>query len=831
MQQPWWQNALDTYTTGARIDPQISGTAAFNMTIFLGSYYAPFGLNQNFGWQYFYGGTSFATPTSAGEWALIEEQANVAFGTPKMGDINPTLFAAHNAYEAGVSSFSQSPFIDMSNIGTGYDWAPSNGFAAYYNNLSINQPSDQILPVWYATLFNPAGQGWNYLQGLGMINVATMDSELIGQVPSTQHALMNEPFQIMQVTSSGALAPITELQNGTTYTLQVVLANGQSGGHYTVSAYSGGANDGTYGGSILTVLQTNSTGQFTYTPMYATPSVTSGVPTGGSEYGYFKVVSLGSTDWAFQPFAVEPAPATGTLLLGVPNAYGELETSVAEVPMFTTGTTGFFNDYGLGQVFLNGNPVAGAVVTETAVNVSQPDAGVNTLAIVGESYAPGTTLGQFLSDARGNVNFWTDAFIAETSGMLQTQVVELQASYLGLTSNPVIVYIEPQSGSFNANVALNSAGNALVGYVTFNDMKYVNYVNISIGNMPGQYVNYTFASETSYNGIIPINFTNLPPPGTPIQLNMLAEGQNILTFSESFFGFTFTYFDEQNPIYWFDPITITNPGSTPVASIASSAYPVANGTITLSFAGNWESTGAIGYLNISYGNTVTQIGVFSALTGSIAFNTSNFADGFYTLTYTVVTPTGLHASSSVVIYIDNTEAQLNAEILTLQSELSAANAKIAVLQTDLSSDNATIASMQAQITSLNTQIGNLTTQLNAEMAKYNATEAQLLSAEATISADQSTITSLKAQLSADNSTIASQASTISSLQNEVNTLQKELNAKKDYVAPAWYDIFGGAGIGILALILVVSGLVGFFAARTRKESRKEKKTGNPADSQ
>lgn len=825
LQQPWWQNALDTYTTGARIDPQISGSAAFNMTIFLGSLYAPFGFNFNFGWAYFYGGTSFATPISAGEWALIEEQANVAFGSPKMGDINPILFAAHNAYEAGVSSFSQNPFLDMSNIGSGFDWAPNNGFAAYYNNLSINQPSDQILPVWFAALGNPAGQGWNYLQGLGMIQVSLMDNELIGQVPSTQHALMNEPFQVMQVTTSG-LAPIQELQNGTTYTLQVVLANGQAGSYYTVWAYSGGANNGTYGGGMLTQFQTNSMGQFTYTPMYTTPMI-AGVPTGGSEYGYFKVVSLGGTDWAFQPFAVEPSSATGSLLLGVPNAYGELETNVSEVPMFTTGTTGFYNLYGLGQVFLNGNPVAGAVVTETAINVSQPDAGVNALAVIGESYAPGTVLGQFLSDARGNFNFWTDAFIAETFGPLLTQVVELQASYLGLTSNPVIVYVEPQSGTFNANVALNSAGNALVGYVTFNDMKYVNFVNISIGSMPGQFVNYTFAPETTYNGIIPISLSPLPPAGTPIQLNMLAEGQNILTFSFSFFGFTFTYFDEQNPIYWFDPITINNPGVAPTAALSTNAPSTANGVISLNYAGSWADGAVNGELTIASaaGTTVLASGLTS---GTYLLNTSAYMDGFYTVTYTVTTATGLKASSSLTFYFDNTQASLSTLVSKLQSELNAAESTIATLQGELAADNATIALMQSQINALSAQVSSLQSSLSSEEALYNSTYASLLSAEKTISTDKATISSqsaiiasLQAQLSSDNSTIASQNSEINSLNQQISTLRSELAAKKNYVPAAWYDVFGGLGALLLVVLAAAAALVGaLLGSRARARRRK-----------
>jgi subtilase family serine protease len=815
--QPWWQNALDTYTTGARIDPVVSGAAAFNMTIYTGF------------WNYYYGGTSFATPITAGEWALIEEQANVAFGNPKMGDINPILYSAHNAYEAGVSSFSVDPYIAMQDIGVGFDWSPVNSFSWYYFNLSIDQPSDPVLPAWFTTLFNPAGSGWNFLQGLGMINVSVLDNELIGQVPSTQHGLLNEPFMVEQVTPSG-LMPITTLQNGTTYTLQIVLANGQPGGYYNVVAYSGGPNNGTYGGGMYTMIQTSANGQFTYTPMYTTPFLPTNVPTGGSEYGYFLITSVGSSDWAFQQFAVEPSPAMGTLTIGVTNPYGQLETNVAEVPMFTTTLTGFYNTYGFGQALLNGVPVANAIITETVANVTEPQAGVVALSVIHQSYSPGTVLGTFLSDARGNYNFWTDALIAEINGPLYTQVVTLQASYLGLTSNTVTVYIEPQSGSFYPNVTVNAAGNALVGTVTFNDMKYVNYINISIGSMPGQFVNYSFMPETTINGVVPINLSPLPPAGTPIVLSMVAEGMNNLSFSFGFPPFFFFVIqDVQNPIIWSDPYVIQNLGPAPTASLTTTVPSITNGVISLNYAGSWVGKFS-GTLTISSaaGTSVIASGLTS---GSYALNTSAYMDGFYTITYTVTTSTGLKASSSLTFYFDNTQASLNALVSQLQSELTAAQNTINQLQSQLAADNATISSLQSQVNALSAQVSSLQTSLKSEEALYNSTYASLQSAEkqlsadkATISSQQAVIASLQTQLSADNATIAAQNSEISSLTQQVSTLQSELNAKKNYVPAAWYDVFGGAGALLLVLLAAVAGLIGALAGSRARAKRKENRT-------
>src|SRR5579875_270696 len=52
------------------------------------------------GWQFGYGGTSFATPIQAGEWALIESKVAATTGLSKdMGDVNPLLFLAHNAQQ------------------------------------------------------------------------------------------------------------------------------------------------------------------------------------------------------------------------------------------------------------------------------------------------------------------------------------------------------------------------------------------------------------------------------------------------------------------------------------------------------------------------------------------------------------------------------------------------------------------------------------------------------------------------------------------------------------------------------------------------------------
>lgn len=846
LQQPWWQNALDTYSSGARIEPVVSGAAAFNMTVYAGSLYAPFGFNYNFGWQLFYGGTSFATPITAGEWALIEEQALVAFGSAKFGDINPALFALHNAYQAGISSSSANPYLAMQDIGTGpapqvlpYQvyiqtaamWSNTNSMAYNLLNQSKEFPGDQNLPYWFATLFNPAGDGWNYLQGLGMIRATTLANELIGQVPGVQHGLMNEPFSVLQVTPGG-LQPITSLQAGTAYTLQVVLANGQSGGYYNVVAYSDNPNNGTYGGGVTTTLQTAGNGQFTYTPVWnnATPAPS------GSSYGYFKIVSAASSDWAFQPFAVvQPNLTAGNLSLGVFTPGGLVTSGEAQVTMFVSG--GIYSPTrlaGKALVTLNGMPVSGATVDQWAVNVTFSDP-----YLPSSVSSDGSFLGQFLSDRAGTAAFWTNAALEGLSGVIRAQVFVLQASYRGLATNPITVVVEPELGHFANDFALNSAGTALVGTLQFMALDYVNWLNISIGSAPGQYVNTTFANGTTTDGSIPVNLSPLPPPGTAVVVTVTAEGYNVIPqiwqniwSTDLIFG-VFLNFPVANTLYWQDPIVIANPGPAPAASLASSASPTVNGNVTLLYAGSWEASGATGTLTVSYGNTVSTLLTTGTLTGSYVWNSANYPDGFYTLAYTVTTPTGLHSTSSVVLYVDNTASQLDAQIVKLQDELATAQSTIRTLQGELASDNATIALMQTQINSLNAQVSRLTSQLSAEMAKYNATAASLAAARSQLNADNSTtiamqkatIAALQSSLNTDNATIASQSAQISSLKAQIAALQSELRAKNNFAPSALYDVFGGLGVLLIGVLAVVALLIGVVIGRHRRTA---KSSGSPS---
>ncbi len=649
--QPWWQNALDTYSTGAAIDPVVSLEAAFNMTVFD---------QANGGWFSNYGGTSFAAPTMAGEWALIEEQASLRLGTSAMGDVNPLLFGAHNAQQAGAPGVATNPYFDMELRPAGFDTANWNPDNWYYFNLSIEQPYDPILPGWFNALANPAGSGWNYLQGLGLLRVDLMAQDLFGSVGTTGYGLIHPAFLVEQVLPGGTLAPVaTTLTAGQQYRLEVVNATGQTG-VYDVVAYSGQSSNGTYGGGATTAVQTYPNGQFLYTP--ETGSAPGGA--GATTYGYFLVRDgAGSTPaWAFTYFAVAhaPLPVTDSLSICVEDAYGQCQRSTAEVTTFTTGQTNAYNVYPQAFVTLNGVPAGAAVVTEVSVSVAPYVTQDPSMPL--SSYAPGATLGTFITGTGGDVNFWTDAMTAELAGYLPTQVVTLTASYDGLTSNTVTVFIEPQSGSFDiSNIGLNPGRSSVSGVLTFSSMKYVNFVNVSIGGSPGQYLNTTYPPayydpaigagvSGVFSGQIPVAFATAGMTG-PIVLSVLASGVNDVKETACFGSFCITSGAIQDPIVWSDP-AIFLPGSVSLA---------ARGTVTGVDTVSWSGTaypGATGTLLLDSGAGSEVLATFplspgDATYGTYALNTNSLSNGYYSVVFTEVAPGTATTTRTATLYVAN----------------------------------------------------------------------------------------------------------------------------------------------------------------------------------
>ena len=811
-QQPWWQNGLDVYSSGTEIEPVVSNVASFNLTVWDGS-----------GWILLIGGTSFATPITAGEWVLVEEQAVVAGLSPFMGNINPLIYALHNAQEAGA--LSQDAFSPMVNIGRGWDWGPADSYDWAQFNTSQLYPQDQNLPWWFPTLSNPAGVGFSYLGGFGVPLVTVVTEEAIGQL--AKNSLLVPSLAVLEQTPGG-LEPVTTLTAGQEYHFSVLTSSGAPADYVTITAYSGGTGVNVYGGGTQTVIST-SDGEFNYTPVYAPQ----GINANATEYGYFLVSVTGfpslSAEQAFQQFAVAEPLASGTLTLGVETPYG-LQTSMAEVTAFND--LNLHDTYTLGQlgvVELNGVPVTNALVQQVAINISYIVYSGDPF-VFPSQFASGVTIGQYLTDTAGQFYYWTNALNSANNGPVYTQVFELQATYDGLTSNSVIVYVEPQAGFFTDNLNLNPAGTALVGNVSFHDMKYLNSLNVSIGSSPGQYFTETFLPNTTFEGTVAVDLT--PLPRGPVVVTLTGEGQNTIHLPYSFYLTSAGGSAYGNPIIWTDPTAY-------LPSTLTGPTGVVSGNQTFVFQGtSLEGASAVLELVSPEGVTVLD----SGWSGSYTLDTASLQDGWYSVQY-VESSDGAQTVRTVTFYSDNQQASSNQLIATLNGELASDQSEISSLESQLKGDAASINTLQQEVSSLESsltvaqaaaqglqtevtqltgQVSSLETQassLRAEIATLQqelsssqngntALEAELQSAQTELSLDNQTIATLNGQLSSDRSTLQSDQQVISAQNATITQLKTELNGRSAGAPAPVYSGNGGTTLWMFVGMALIAGLLG-----------------------
>ncbi len=596
--QPWWQNGLDTYSTGTALDPVVSGSAGFNMTLYEGGEWYPF-----------YGGTSFAAPAFTGSLALLAEQVQSRSGAGGLGNANPLLFDVHNALEA-LRAAPSTPFVPMLPRGSGPDWGPGNLLAGYLRNMSVNVPPSPVLPSWYNLLGNPAGNGWTFLGGLGLPNASSLLRGLFGPSFGEASGLLDAGLTVAVRTGIG-WGPLTTLPGNLSSELRVTDGLGDPVSFTgTLEAYSGGSGQGVYGGGTRVPVPVGSSGIFNYTPLYA------GGPQGAndSEYGYFAMNGSAGA-WGFVPFAVQrPEVGTGILKLCIFDALGLCDPQSAQVTMVDPEVPGLLSPGAIGLVTLDGQPAVGATVVETSVNVSA-FAGLDPTLSSG-TYAPGVVLGRFLSDAGGLAAAWTDGYATTLAGVVPAQVVRLQAFDLGLASPPMLLFAEPWGGSFLPDLGENAAGTRLVGNVSFASMHTLDYLNISLGASPGEYDNVTFASPCGSPGCFPRGNVSsgsvgvdLALPGglgTEVNVSLLAVGQDSVEGTVVTSSGILETVSNQTPILWAYRFTLL-PSAAPL-SVAVTATPV-SGTAPLGVGFNATVTGGSGtraYLwSFGDGNTST----------------------------------------------------------------------------------------------------------------------------------------------------------------------------------------------------------------------------------
>lgn len=150
--QSWWQHGFTVPNLGRSLGSGVAAEADFNQSIFFDGAF-----------NIFWGGTSFACPSTAGMFADIEDYLEVHGHSAYLGDGNVPVFEVGNAWNNG--NLTLNPFFDITNgtsywgdhgVNEGWQWPPGQEF-----------PRD---PRGFIDYGNTT-QGWNFPAGWGVINV------------------------------------------------------------------------------------------------------------------------------------------------------------------------------------------------------------------------------------------------------------------------------------------------------------------------------------------------------------------------------------------------------------------------------------------------------------------------------------------------------------------------------------------------------------------------------------------------------------------------------------------------------------------------------------
>ncbi|MDH2905022.1 MAG: protease pro-enzyme activation domain-containing protein [Methanomassiliicoccales archaeon] len=211
-EQPWWQHGKAVPYTGRRMVPDISAEADFNQTVYFDG-----------AWNFFWGGTSFACPTIAGEFALLDAYLNSTAGNSTnrsgyyLGLAQPLLYNLGNDPHLTLRPYTQ--------IGSG-----SNPWDIQASAGGLGWPGGQNWPVAYTAPL----PGWNLLAGWGVPDVANMvfDASTLlsssrlyvkfnGTTPTTLPGDRNYVFKL--VNSTGA--PVSGASVNMTFTSSAGVTN------------------------------------------------------------------------------------------------------------------------------------------------------------------------------------------------------------------------------------------------------------------------------------------------------------------------------------------------------------------------------------------------------------------------------------------------------------------------------------------------------------------------------------------------------------------------------------------------------------------------------
>ena len=179
--QPYWQHGFTVPDVGRSLGSEVAAEADYNQSIFFDGTY-----------QYLYGGTSFACPTTAGMLADIESYLVGHGQSGYLFNVNQPVLTVANAWENG--NLSLDPFYSVTN-GTsfwgnhgaqfGYSWPPGQNFPTTASG---------------AITYGDTEPGWSFPTGWGSMDVTNFAIDLL--------QLESEPGQFQTVnTTSNTFAP------------------------------------------------------------------------------------------------------------------------------------------------------------------------------------------------------------------------------------------------------------------------------------------------------------------------------------------------------------------------------------------------------------------------------------------------------------------------------------------------------------------------------------------------------------------------------------------------------------------------------------------------
>ncbi|MCI4357873.1 MAG: hypothetical protein L3J95_05895 [Thermoplasmata archaeon] len=154
-QQPWYEHGIGVPNTGRSLGSAVAAEADFNMSIFFDG--VP---------NFLYGGTSFACPTVAGEFADVADflRAPGNGHSSYLGNLNVPVYEIGNMWANG--NLTLPPYYDINNNGSSY-WGSFGASQQYAWPPGQNFPVGPNGKSDYGTTL----PGWDFPTGWGSINV------------------------------------------------------------------------------------------------------------------------------------------------------------------------------------------------------------------------------------------------------------------------------------------------------------------------------------------------------------------------------------------------------------------------------------------------------------------------------------------------------------------------------------------------------------------------------------------------------------------------------------------------------------------------------------